>query len=234
MAGGIRQAGVNLFGQKTDGTSPVYTEELKNGTIAYGLPGEQAGSFKTDRPSANFLPMLEFLIRDIAVSLELPVGFVWSMVGIGGPAVRLESKQAERTFKAEIENLERTLIDPTVAWIINWAMSPEVRLLPFNPKWMRFEVARPSHPSIDVGRESKADMDELDHGITSQIDLSAERGLNAFKVLTKKAKFAEFAMKTAEKYKVPLEMLLPPKFPPQQEPKDENADTETDKAKEVA
>lgn len=214
FAGGKPVSSVNLFGPKTDGTGNNYSEEVQDGLIKYLLPGEDASSFQSNRPSPTFQGFLEFLIRDIAVSLELPVGFVWSLLGLTGPSVRLESKQAEKTFQAEIEQLERTFLNPLCAWVITWAMM-ESKRLPFNPYWYKFEFNRPSHPSIDVGRESKADLDELAACVTSEVDLSAERGRNAFRTLKKKARFAQAVLATAKEFGVPVEML---KEPPKQQP----------------
>jgi hypothetical protein len=198
------------FGPKQDGTAgPLYTEEIHDGLIQRLGINEKAASFQSNRPGTTFQGFIEFLIRDIAVSLELPVGFVWSMLGLTGPSVRLESKQAEKTFQAEIDDLERSFLNPYASWWVNWAMF-ESKQLPPNPNWHRFEFNRPSHPSIDVGRESKADLDELGACVTSEVDLANERGRNVYKTLRKKARFAQAVLATAKEFSVPVEMLVAP------------------------
>jgi hypothetical protein len=138
--------------------------------------------------------------------LELPFGFVWAMLGTG-PAIRLDSRLAEKTFSDKADLLEEQLFDPVCAWIINWEMNVSKRLR-FNPNWMLYTFPRPSHPSIDVGRESRADLDELDRGITCEIDLAQDRGKNAVKMLRKKAKFQRAARDIATEFKLPLEALI--------------------------
>lgn len=199
----------NLFGTRSDGAGNIYTEELQDGMIGYGVPGEQIQAHTYNRPSPTWQGFMEFIIRDIAVSLELPIGFVWAIMGVTGPGVRLESKQAEKTFFATIEWLERGLLNPVTGWIINWAMN-EGRRLPFNPFWYRFDFQRPAHPSIDVGRESKADLDEMDRGITSEIALASERGKNAYKTIDQRIRFAKYVLERCEEEDVPVHMVINP------------------------
>lgn len=199
------QTAQNLFGQKKDGSGSIHTEELNNGMQAYGIPGDNAQAIMHNRPSPTFQGFLEFLIRDIATSLELPLGFVWAMLGTG-PAIRLDSRLAEKTFTATSEWLERNLLNPVCGWLVNWEMQNGG--LPFNPNWYQFTFPRPSHPSIDVGRESLADLNELDRGITCEIDLAAERGKNAVTMLRQRAKFQKDAREIANEFKVPLESIV--------------------------
>jgi hypothetical protein len=209
LAGGKPVAALNLgFGPKQDGTGDVHTEELHDGTNIYGLPGEDAGAIVHNRPSPTFQGFLEFLIRDIAISLELPFGFVWAMLGTG-PAIRLDSRLAEKTFSDKTDLLEEQLFDPACAWIINWEMRVSKRLR-FNPNWMLYTFPRPVLPSIDVGRESKADLEELDRGITCEIDLAQDRAKNAIRMLRKKAKFRKAAQEIAVEFGVPVKALIGP------------------------
>jgi capsid protein len=205
MAGGLPSSGVTLFGTKGDGSGTRYTEEIPDGLIKYLLPGEDAVSFASNRPSPAFTGFIEYIIRDIAISLDLPFGFVWQMLGTG-PAVRLESKQAERTFQAKIDVLEWTLLNPVAVWCITWGM--ENGMLRFNPNWYKFEFTRPSHPSIDVGRESTADLSEHERGLITGADITQQRAKNIFKTIEQKAKEAQWAIKMAEKYEVPIEMVM--------------------------
>lgn len=206
LTGGTPAGSVKLFGAKSDGSGNQFTEEVPDGQIKYLLPGEDVVAFQSNRPSPTFAGFLEFLIRDIAISFDLPLGFVWQMVGTG-PAVRLDSKQAERTFLAKIDLLEWQFLNPLAAWVLNWAMT-EGKRLPFNKSWHKFEFTRPSHPSIDVGRESAADLDEHERGMMAGCEITAARGKNVYKVLESKAKEARAALDLAEKYDVPVEMIM--------------------------
>lgn len=205
VTGGLPRGQVSMFGTKDDGSGTNYTEEIPDGMIKYMLPDEDAVPFLSNRPSPTFAGFLEFLIHDIAISLELPVGFVWAMLGTG-PAVRLESKQAERTFAGKIDLLEWQFFNPLASWVIGWAM--ENGQLPFNRNWYKFKFTRPSHPSIDVGRESKADMDEHERGVISGGEIAAQRGQNIFKVFEARGREGQAAMEVAKKYKVPVEWIL--------------------------
>lgn len=232
MAGGKPAAVLNPFGAKQDGTGTVYTEELHDGTNIYGLPGEDAQAINHNRPSPTFQGFLEFLIRDIAVSLELPLGLVWAMLGTG-PAVRFDGKQAEKTFDDACDIVEEQFFDPVIGWIVNWEMQVSKRL-PFNPQWMRFSVPRPSRPSIDVGRESKADLEELDRCITSEQDLAADRGGNADVMLTKRIRFAKKKLEKTGGDKQLLAMISAPGAVATEEPEPEAEEPEEKPKRKVA
>lgn len=205
LAGGPMPAGINLFGQKGDQTGNRYTEEIPDGVIKYLLPGEDVQAFQSNRPSAAWTGFMEWLIREIAVALDLPYGWVWTMSGLTGPAVRLESKQAENTFNHIIELLEFQFLNPLCAWVITDAM--ENKRMDWNPFWYQFSFQRPSHPSIDIGRESKADLEEHARGWTSGSAASAARGTNYFRNIRQKAREYRYVLDTAKEFDVPPEVL---------------------------
>jgi hypothetical protein len=141
---------------------------------------------------------------DIAVSLDLPLGFVWKMLGTG-PATRFESKQAERTLLAKTELMERIVMEPVCAWVTTYDM--QTGRLPFNPNWHHYEFQRPSHPSIDAGYDSRANMAEHERGIISGGKLAAEQGRNIYKEMEFNAREFAYAKELAAKYNVPVEVI---------------------------
>jgi len=191
---------------KPDGSGVTrHTEEIDDGVIRYMFPGETVTSPMSGRPSAAWQGFIQFLIADIAVSFDIPFSFVWTMLGLNGPAVRMEAKQAERTFDEWSDETEAQLINPTVSWVITDAM--ENGLLPFNPFWMKFTVARPAHPSIDVGRESEKDLKEHKRGWTSSRLIVSARGGNSRRAMKQKAKDYKEALEIAESEGVPVEVI---------------------------
>ncbi len=55
--------------------------------------------------------MLEALIREIALALNLPYGFVYNMAAFGGVTARLETQAAQRVFRWYQEMLEHILLN---------------------------------------------------------------------------------------------------------------------------
>lgn len=201
-------SGFNPFGTDNteSATGGITTEEINDGAIAYGFPNETAKSHTSDRPSAAWQGFIELLVQDIAIGLELPKAFVWSMAGLTGPATRMESKQAERTFNGKMDILESRLLNRVCGWVT--AKSIKEGRLPFHPEWYVYGWQRPSHPSIDVGRESSANINEHRRGLMTGSEVAAERGKDIYDVIDQKGREAKYAMKVAERNGVPLGMIM--------------------------
>jgi capsid protein len=206
MAGGIGSSAVNLFGSKQTDPGNNYTEEVPDGIIKRLLPGEDATVFESKRPSENVMKLIEFVIRDIAISLDLPFGWVWSMAGLPGPAVRMDSVRAERTFNRTMDLIERIFLNVVCSWVINWGM--QSGRVPFNPNWRRWKWQRPAHVSIDYGRESKADLEEHARGWLSGQDAAAARGGNFYKTIEEKIRETKYTIERCKAEGVPIEMVM--------------------------
>lgn len=207
MGGASTMGGVNLFGD-SDGESDgqINTQEINDGLIAYGFPSEDLKAHQSDRPSTAWSGFLEFLIHDFAIGTDLPKSFVWSMAGLSGPASRMESQQAKRTFDAKQDAIEGKLLYPALGFVINAEI--ESGRLPFHPDWWNVRFQRPAHVTIDVGRESTANLAEHARGIISGKELAEERAQDIYEVLTQRAREAQFAKELAEKYDVPIEYVI--------------------------
>lgn len=207
--GGVETAGLNIWGQKNTEDNPgpnIYGEEIPSGTIKYLQQGEDVKSHMSNRPSATFQGFDEALIRDIAIGLELPFGMVWSMAGMSGPGVRFDISQAARVFAEKFALMDFQLIRPIIQWTIAGDM--EDGILPFNPNWTKFDIQAPPSATIDLGRESAADLAEHDRGVCSLTDLAAKRGKNAFSTLEMKAREAQHALALADRFEVPIGMIM--------------------------
>jgi capsid protein len=153
-------------------------EDMAAGIKRYMAHGDDISMFSSTRPEEGWRWLVEFTIRGISLGLHLPFEFTWNLAGLTGTSVRLVSKLAERTFNAEIYNLEHKVIDPLVSWWISNEM--ESGRLPFNPEWMFFQAQRPSHPTVDVGRESSANLAELNAGVRTEEMIANEGGNDGY------------------------------------------------------
>ena len=160
-------------------------EEVAPGLKRYMAQGEDLTMFMSERPSEGWRWFIAHLIRGAAIGLHLPYEFVWDMSGLNGTSVRLASKQAERTFAAEMDNLELRVIDPTVAWVISSAM--ESGRLPRNAEWYFYKAQRPAHPTVDAGRESAANINELNAGVRTEDSICEEQGNDGYDVRVARA-----------------------------------------------
>lgn len=171
---------VNLFGDGPSGTASRGKPDVQRvGDVAdlYMLPGEDAKAFISDRPSDGFLKLMQWMVREIALGLDLPFGVVWDMSGLGSPAVRFEINQASRTFSDFLTDvIEPMWIRPIAGrWL---AVEIQQGRLPFHPNWSKFTVPKPKSITIDFGRDSKAKISENIAGLGTAADWYGEEDEN--------------------------------------------------------
>lgn len=147
------------------------------GQVHYGEEGFEVQVVKNETPTNNESDFLDRKLAQIAASLGLPLAFVKVMMGLPGTYTRLISEQAKRAFQhgpLGQKWLERNALNEIknlafVAGIIRGE-------IPYDAQWYRGHFMYPAHPTVDVGRESKANLDENRQGIRSMADITAEEG----------------------------------------------------------
>jgi hypothetical protein len=135
-------------------------------------------------------------------------------------------KSAERTFREKTELVERSLLEPVCSWVTNWAM--QNGRLPFNPNWYQFQFHRPPTLTIDVGRESAANLAEHERGVLTGSEICQERGKTFDWVIRQKAREARLAMDVAEEFDVPISMVTALAAPQPGQPPKEDTEEEDD------
>ncbi|NBR87395.1 MAG: phage portal protein [Verrucomicrobia bacterium] len=160
-------------------------EDMAAGIMRYMAHGDDLSMFTSERPAEGWRWLVEFTIRGISLGIHLPYEIVWNLSGLTGTSVRLVSKMAERTFNAEMDNLERRVIDPLACWFACDQM--ERGLIARNPNWMFFQALRPAYITADVGRESSANLAELNAGCRTEESICREQGWQGVDVRTARA-----------------------------------------------
>ena len=148
-------------------------KKIEPGTIEYLAEGESFNPVESNRPSPTFNGFLDSLIRNCGMATNLPFGFIYSWAG-QGTAVRMEAAQAAREFEMTQLTLEEKLLNPLVRRVI--ARGMQLGHLPTVPDFDSGEWRYPAKVTADVGRESKAIIDEIMAGVTSKTQVSADRG----------------------------------------------------------
>lgn len=159
---------------------------LANGRIRHQLPGEElhgeegfnVDMLKNENPTNNETDFLLTKLAQIAMALNLPLPFVWVMMGLPGTYTRLVSEQAKRAFQhgpLGQKWLERSAFNEIKKMAL---LSGIIRgIIPWVDNWDRGHFLYPAHPTVDVGRESKANLDENRQGMRSMAQITAEDGL---------------------------------------------------------
>lgn len=170
-------------------------EVRPNTVVAMSAEGEKVEMFKTERPSPNVIAMFHDTIRDIAVGTDLSYGFIYDLSGLSGPAVRQASAQDARTIQVWQEMLRETKLDIVRTLILgNGIANGEIK---YHPKWTEGVWFFPAKTTIDVGRESAANINEIDAMINTGAQIAAENSQDIDEIITQRGVETETAFSIA-------------------------------------
>lgn len=152
----------------------IDTYEVRPNTVTAIGEGEDFTMFQHDRPSPNVIGMYENTVRDIAIGAGLTYGFAYDMTGITGPAVRQCSAQDARAIQIWQVMLAEQKLDPVIMLLLGDGIAKGE--IPYHPRWLQWNWFFPAKPTIDVGRESQADIEEMGAGVNTGAIVVAEAG----------------------------------------------------------
>ena len=169
--------------------STKYDDEVNEGVAAENLtfemfadgeiirlePGEELQSESGDNPGQLFMPWMEFSFRDYAAGYGYPLEFLWK-ADLPKGALLFMLKKAQRRFQQRrnmqvIPKWLRRIYFYWLACMIRRKRYPRV------PNWNKvaWQVTSPDL-SLDGGRESAANLNEIRAGTRSLTEDAAERG----------------------------------------------------------
>jgi capsid protein len=165
------------------------------------------------RPSQAFTGFVQHLMHEISLSVGIPEGVLFGTSDFKGPSVRAEFAAADRVFTRQQGVLTDKVLDPIKdAVILDAIARGEIAPPPLLAGETMVQALRratkgewrfPAKLSIDVGRESAANMNENRQGAKSLQEIAAEEGTDAFSRLEQIAIEAGFVKELAVKYGVP-------------------------------
>lgn len=165
------------------------------------------------RPSQAFTGFVQHLMHEIALGVGVPEGVLFGTQDYKGPSVRAEFAAADRVFTRQQGVLTDKVLDPIKDAVILDAIArgeiaPPTLLagetmVQALRRATKGEWRFPAKLSIDVGRESAANMNENRQGAKSLQEIAAEEGTDAFSRLEQIAIEAGFIKELSTKYGVP-------------------------------
>lgn len=206
----------NLF-QPTPAVTLPSGQAQKNelsevGTIRYFGNADKI-EVMPSRPSQAFAGFVQHLMHEIALGVGVPEGVLFGTQDYKGPSVRAEFAAADRVFTRHQGVLVDKVLDPIKDAVILDAIArneiPPPALLGGETMVQALRRATagewrfPAKLSIDVGRESAANMNENRQGAKSLQEIAAEEGTDAFARLEQIAIEASFVKELSTKYEVP-------------------------------
>ena len=160
----------------------------------------------TMRPSGAFMALLEALIREIALAMNLPYGFVYNMAAFGGVTARLETQAAQRVFRWYQEMLEHILLNRVKRKVLLFGIA--AGNIPATKNWDRGSWRYGATLTGDVGHQVQADLDLVRCGAKTRSQLAGEYNNDFRQVMEKNGAEIQAAMAVSKRLGVPIELLL--------------------------
>lgn len=177
-----------------DPSSPL--ERISPGEVGYLRPGEDITVVEHNRPNPNLMAFLESLLHEAALGTNLPYAFVFQLTGLTGTPTRLAAQLATRTFRGWQFHLERHLLNRINRRAILSGIYQGH--LPYTEYWWRGMWMFPAHPSVDIGRESAANLAENRQGLKTAATIYAEQNEDWFEGQEQIAAEAEHIIELAQ------------------------------------
>jgi hypothetical protein len=165
------------------------------------------------RPSTAFTGFIAHLMHELSIAVGIPKGVLFGTQDYAGPSVRAEFAAADRVFARHQGVLVDKVLDPIKnAVILDAIARGEIPAPPARAgetpvqalkRATRGEWRFPPKLTIDVGRESAANLNENRQGAKSLQEIAAEQGTDAFTRLEQIAAEASYVKELSERYEIP-------------------------------
>jgi capsid protein len=205
------KSGAFAWTDKTPEGTP--TQPAKWGQIMKMAEGEVFDMLAPPaRPSGAFIAFVEMILRKMAVSLDLPYGFMWNLATLGGVTARIEVQQAQR----RIEYWRNTLL---IGKILNRvrqkviANAIAMQILPPHPLWKKCEWNFGLSIQTDVGYEMESDIAALQTGIVPVNEVCSKYGHDPKEVFDSNATTANQAIMSGGEHAMPVEVFARGLYP---------------------
>jgi capsid protein len=203
-------SGPSAWGNKTPEGTP--TQPAEWGKILKLAEGEVFNMMApAARPSGAFMAFTEMLIRKMAVSLDLPYGFLWDLATLGGVTARIEVQQALRRIEYWQELLKIKVLNRVRQKVIAQGIANQ--LLPPHPLWQKVEWHFGNSIQTDVGYDMDSDIAATQHGIAKISDITAKYGKSPREVFVSNAQTASEAIQVGTEFSLPVESFAAGLFP---------------------
>lgn len=148
------------------------------GEVMYGEDGFEVEFPTNPNPTNNENDYLLTKLAQIAMALNLPLPFVWVMMGLPGTYTRIISDQAKHVFRHGPMGqkwFERTALDDIKKMaLFSGIVTGDI---PWVDNWNEGYFLYPAHPTADAGEDSQVNLNENRQGVRSMARITGEDGL---------------------------------------------------------
>ncbi len=203
-----RNGAANWDNKTADGTP---TMDAVWGKILRMGEGESMSMLSPSaRPSGAFLSFIQTIIRLIAVSLDLPFGFVWDLASLGGVTARIELQAAQR----KVNHWQRLLVKVirrTRRLVL--ARGIALQKIPPHPLYRKCDYHFGAWIVTDAGYETQNDLSLIQAGLMSPEEATLKRSKVPMDILRARASLVKAAQQLAIENGLPIEAFAGQLFP---------------------
>ena len=183
------------------GYDPARAAQLRTaigGQTVFLNEGEDLDQTKNDRPSAAMREFWEYLTSLAARAVGLTRAALHDYEGWSGPALRAAIVSDNRFYQVRTAAMTDRL-QKIYAHAIAWAIENKEIKAAAPADWDATRWHAPRRPTIDVGRDSKATLDELARGVRTLRDDLGERGIDWRENITQRAEEIAFIQSESDR-----------------------------------
>jgi len=206
---GLKNAGMDWMTRKPGSESGPGSFNVQPGLIKRLQEGEEItfpGS--TGRPSGNLMQFVELLIREIALGMNLPYGFVYNMGLLGGHAARIEVMQAMRS----IAQMQQMLVDRVLNRVKDAVLDNAIAMgaLPPHPLWNSGSWNFGARLTGDTGNYVQEQIMLMQNGLITRGKVIEEMdGSSHMEIVRTRAREVKELQEVGAESAVPIELVVP-------------------------
>lgn len=198
-----RGSGYESQGATRSGVPRPLTTKIDGVEQTFMKIGEGVVEYPNDFPNTQYLPVTTDMRRDCALCVKIPLEFAYRS-DAGGVVQRFYVDKAMRVFAGHKRWLRRTILNPYKNRLIQKGIATgylDLAKFGLDRKMERFKgVWQMGSPiSVDYGRETDADLKQIDAGVASEADYVLEtQGRTIDEIQAQKGEFTLRAIKLAQ------------------------------------
>lgn len=186
-------------------TQPEVLSRSLGGVTAVLAPNEKLVEHTPARPTAAFNGFIEHLRRD-SIMGGLPYEFVADPNKLGGSSARLVIAKAGRYISRRQNVLIQRFLSP---YFIFWCGTKIANgSLPSAKNWWRTDWQPPKPVTVDNGRDSANNREDIKMGIRTPQEVFGENGVNFERAMIQKAQALACRDRVAKAFNIDPERLL--------------------------
>lgn len=200
-----------LMGENSNGKPSAVSESFFSGAaIHYCGLDEGLELLTSDRPSQNLLSFIEFLYREAAVGMGLPVEILYEMSKLGGVSARAVMDDAQFFFAMLQDRIITQHSRPIyLAFVLEGMRTGQIPMCR-DPHWWSVEWQGPAKLNADYGRTAQANIQLLKNGMLGYENFYEQLGLSARSQHKRQINHLAWLKAECDAAGVPIEWLIEP------------------------